>query len=274
MTNGRGLDRQGPADADPSAYVPVAAAMQAGGMRLVSTRGVPGPWGEAAKAILHVKKIPYLRVAQETGAENPELVAWTGINSAPIAIWESERPRAGWAEILLLAERVAPDPPLIPRDEADRAAMFGLLHELCGEDGFGWNRRMLSFAAMAQTQPGAGLDDTGFQRLLAKYPVTGTADHARRRLIEIVSFQSRLLRAQAGKGRRFYIGGDLTAADIYAACFAAMVRPLPPEHCAMSPELRAAYTETDPEILAAVDPLLLEHRDFIYRDYLELPLRL
>jgi len=32
------------------------------------------------------------------------------------------------------------------------------------------------------------------------------------------------------------------------------------------------YTETDPTVLAALDPRLLEHRDRIYRDWLELPL--
>ena len=36
-------------------------------LRLVLTRGVPGPWGEAAKAIFYVKKIPYVKVAQIAG---------------------------------------------------------------------------------------------------------------------------------------------------------------------------------------------------------------
>ncbi len=29
---------------------------------------------------------------------------------------------------------------------------------------------------------------------------------------------------------------------------------------------------TDPKLLGSADPLLLEHRDFIYDEYLELPL--
>ena len=53
-----------------------------------------------------------------------------------------------------------------------------------------------------------------------------------------------------------------------------MIRPLPPSYCDMAPELIESYTETDPEILAAADPLLLEPRDFIYEHHLELPLRL
>jgi hypothetical protein len=37
---------------------------------------------------------------------------------------------------------------------------------------------------------------------------------------------------------------------------------------------RQLYTNTDPVIQAAVKPILMEHRDFIYREYLELPIDL
>jgi len=37
---------------------------------------------------------------------------------------------------------------------------------------------------------------------------------------------------------------------------------------------RAPYTLTDPVLLAQIDPLLLQHRDRIYREYLPMPLRL
>ena len=36
-------------------YVSVEEAMQRGGLRMVVVGGVPSPWGEAAKAILHIK---------------------------------------------------------------------------------------------------------------------------------------------------------------------------------------------------------------------------
>ena len=41
----------------------------------------------------------------------------------------------------------------------------------------------------------------------------------------------------------------------------------------MDDMLRGGYTLTEETALAAADPLLLEHRDRIYRDYLELPLQ-
>jgi hypothetical protein len=36
--------------------------------------------------------------------------------------------------------------------------------------------------------------------------------------------------------------------------------------------LRTTYTANDSRVVAAVRPALLEHRDFIYREYLQLPL--
>ena len=95
-------------------YRSVSEARDMPGLRLVLTAGVPGPWGEAAKSILHVKKIPYTAVAQLGGMENEDLVAWTGRANAPVAVYGSEAPRDGWAEILLLAERLAPEPRLVP----------------------------------------------------------------------------------------------------------------------------------------------------------------
>ena len=45
-------------------------AQEKDGLRLVLTTSVPGPWGESAKAIFHVKQIPHCRVIQEGGGEN------------------------------------------------------------------------------------------------------------------------------------------------------------------------------------------------------------
>ena len=65
---------------------------------------------------------------------------------------------------------------------------------------------------------------------------------------------------------------ELTAVDIYWATFAAMLRPLPHELCPMPEALRGQYGHLTPEIEAALDPALLEHRDRIYERHLELPL--
>jgi hypothetical protein len=124
-----------------SEWIDMAEARRQKGLRLVLVRGVPSPWGEAAKAILQVKKLPFVRVAQQPGGTNPELLDWTGQTSAPVAAFEDERTRTGWAEILLLAERLAPEPRLVPASPTERALLFGLANELAGELGFGWCRR-------------------------------------------------------------------------------------------------------------------------------------
>ena len=40
------------------------------------------------------------------------------------------------------APRLAPAPPLIPARADERALAFGLAHEICGEGGLGWSRRL------------------------------------------------------------------------------------------------------------------------------------
>ena len=88
-------------------YVNVEDAMKRGGLRMVVVGGVPSPWGEAAKGILHIKGIEWVAVRLDYDSE--PLKKWAGQRNGPVAIYESERPRPGWAEILLLAERLAPD---------------------------------------------------------------------------------------------------------------------------------------------------------------------
>ncbi len=123
-------------------YIEIDEACTRPGLRLVLTAGVPGPFGEAAKAIFHVKKIAYLKVRQTPGESDEALGAWTAQTSAPVAVYEDERPRSGWADILYLAQRVAAEPRLIPEAPDERALMFGLSNEICGEGGFGWQRRL------------------------------------------------------------------------------------------------------------------------------------
>ena len=88
---------------------------------------------------------------------------------------------------------------------------------------------------------------------------------------EILTLLSQQLRAQREASSRYLIGDQLSALDIYWATFAAMVSPLPEDRCPMPDYLRQSYSTIDEQIEAAADPLLLEHRDFIYETLLELP---
>lgn len=255
----------------PFQYVSVEEAIGRGGLRMVVVGSVPSPWGEAAKGILHIKGIEW--VAVRLVYDNDALKTWAGQRSGPVAIYENERPRHGWAEILLLAERLAPAPSLLPADAADRAVVFGLCHELCGEAGLGWSRR-LQLIHVGLNKAG------GFPLPVAKYlagkygytPEAGVA--AGTRVAALVRMLAARLKAQRAAESPYYVGQSLTAVDVYGAAFAAMFRPLPNEQCAMDAGARAAFELSDAEIAPALDPILFEHRDMMYARHLELPLSL
>src|SRR5215212_7329360 len=108
----------------PFEYVSVDEAIARRGLRMVVVGNVPSPWGEAAKGILHIKRIDWAAVRLVYDSE--PLKEWMGPHrNGPVAIYEDERPRAGWAEILLLAERLVQAPSLLPADTAERALAFG-----------------------------------------------------------------------------------------------------------------------------------------------------
>ncbi len=113
-----------------------------GGLRLVLVRGVPSPWSQAAKAILEIKGLPYVAAPLDVGAANAEIAAWSGQNSAPVVAWQGEKPINRWLDILLLAERLVPAPALLPANPLQRALAIGLGHEMLGERGIAWNRRL------------------------------------------------------------------------------------------------------------------------------------
>ncbi len=252
-------------------YVGVEDAINRKGLRMVVVGGIPSAWGEAAKGILHVERIDWAAVRLDY--ESEALKSWAGGRSGPVAIFDDERPRSGWAEILLLAERLAQTPSLLPKDPETRALVFGLAHEICGEAGLGWSRRLqLVHAGLAS---GNGFSPRVATYLAKKYgysPAAGAASGAR--VAELLRMLSDRLMAQRGRGKRYYVGDTLTALDVYGATFIAMFAPLPVEHCNMDPGMRAAFETRDAETEAALDPILLAHRDMMYAEHLELPLSL
>ena len=254
-------------------YVSIDEAKNASGLRLVLTQGVPGPWGEAAKAIFHVKGVPYLRVAQTGGDDNAELVAWTGHANAPTAVWNDEPARAGRNEVLLLAERIAPDPPLLPEDAGARADVFGISHEIGGEDGFGWNRRMMLLAPMhAAEEPPEAIARTR-DNLSGRYGYSADAlARAPERCADILRGLATRLARQHAAGSDYFVGTTLTAADLYWAAFCALAEPLSDDVCPMNGFMRAGYTLPNGPVRDALNPILLAHRDLIYERHLELPL--
>jgi glutathione S-transferase len=256
-------------------YIDLKQAMEMPGLRLVLISTTPSPWGEAVKGFFHVKKIPYIPVRHPMGKDQALLRQWTAQESAPVAIYNDERPRSTWPEQLYLAERLNPDPALIPQALEDRVRMFGWCNELAGENGLGWSRRELIFD---RTMGGAKADEqrlASMRAMARKYHYSAeSAQLASRRVVEILRGLGELIAEQRGRGRTFLIGERLSALDIMWAAFAVLIRPLPEELSPLTRGMRASFTNDDPAIAAAASPLLMEHRDFIYREYLELPLLL
>jgi glutathione S-transferase len=255
----------------PFEYVSTADAVDRKGLRMIVVGAVPSPWGEAAKGIVHMKRIPW--VAVRLAYDDAQLAEWAGQRSGPVAFYDSDKPRSGWAEILLLLERLAPDPRLIPAEPAERALLFGLSHELLGEAGMAWTRRLQLIDAGLQ---GRG----GFAPPIAKYlskkygytPQLAAAAPAR--VAELAGLFVARLKAQRARGQRYYFGDAPSALDIYSATCAAMFRPLPQDVCAMDASTRAAFETRDELTDAALDPVWFEHRDMMYAEHLELPLSL
>ena len=91
-------------------YVPVEQAKSREGLRIATVQGLPSPWSESVKGICAVRELAFTPIAQQVRGANPELVAWTGHRNAPVVVYNDELPRTGWAEILILLERLAPAP--------------------------------------------------------------------------------------------------------------------------------------------------------------------
>src|SRR5258708_12939421 len=96
------------------------------GLRIVLVKGMPSPWGQAAKTIFEIKGLDYVAAPWMPGEPNADIVAWGGEASAPIVAWASEKPLNRWIDLLYLAERLSPKPSLIPAAAAHRALMTGL----------------------------------------------------------------------------------------------------------------------------------------------------
>lgn len=266
-------------------YLSIAEARRRAGLRLVlGAYTVPGPWREACKGLFHVKRIPYASVVTAdpgrtdgefgmAGADS-QLREWTGQSSAPVAIWNDEKPCVTWLEQLQLAERLSPQPPLLPDGVEERALVIGLCHELAGREGFGWTRRIAMIHANLGSLPEGHAGRAFWEHMATKYgytPQAGAAAPAR--LAAIVDAFARRLARQQAAGSRYLVGERLSAVDIYWSTFAAMLSPMDEDRCPMASSFRAAYTNPHPEVQAVLTPALLAHRDFIYETHLELPVR-
>ncbi len=250
-------------------FVDLEAAKARGGLRLVILARTPSPWSEAARGLFHVKRLPF--VAVRHWPPGPELLAWTRGHNAPAVLYDDEPVLSGWAEILALAERLAPDPELVPRG-AERIVMFGLGHELLGVGGVAWNARALLIDAAFASEGQRGFPLRVAQFLAPKYRYRpGNFEATRARLIQSLELLARQLERTEGP---YYLEGRLTALDVFSAATMHLLAPLPAAQCPEGQMLRPSFEWLQAGLGRSLPPSLLVHRQLVYERHLELPIQL
>jgi glutathione S-transferase len=233
-------------------------------------RRIPSPWQEAAKGIFHVKGLECLYAAQAEDDMEEAIVDWAGDSSIPVVAYHKEKLRTGWVEILMLAERLANEPRLIPEDAGQRAWMFGLAHEICGEMGIGWCMRLLMLRSGMDHSDDNALPPGPTARLAAKYGFNPRdVAQAEARVVSVLGVLD-----QALDGGEYFLGSELTALDIYWATMANLITPLDPEKLPMASFMRGIYASKNEQILKALTASLKVHQERIYDRHLELPVPL
>ncbi len=250
-----------------SRFVPISEAREMTGLRMACLRAIPSPWTEAAKGIFHVKGLDCQYAAQSDSDPEQAIAGWAGDSTVPVVAWQDEPLRTGWVEILLLAERLNPDKPMLPADWEDRATVFGIGQEICGEMGLGWAaRNMLVGNSFSENAEGFHPKVATF--LAGKYGYRASEDY-RARVIDILTGLSARIEC-----RNYLVGNTLTAADIYWAAFANLIDPLPEDLLPMHPGFRKSYSAADDGVKAAISPALKAHHLRVYTNHLETPVPL
>jgi glutathione S-transferase len=251
----------------PLQIVDLEAARTAPGLRLVVTGSIPSPWSEAAKALFHVKRIPFLAVRFKR--DHQALFSWTGARNVPVVLYDEEPPRTGWAEILALAERLG-GPPLVPADPEPRILLHGLIHELVGENGLAWSSRLLMVHGGLSTGGAEGFPLPVSQFLAPRYGYAAErvpAALARIRAV-LALFEERLA------GRRYLLGDQLSALDLYlATCLTPAVGVTEADCPGVHPGVLAAFAYLGKQ-LGPLPPALLAHRAGIFERHLQWPIEL
>ncbi len=241
-------------------------AIKSDGLRIIIVKAMPSAWGVAAKAMIEFKGLECIMSHQKPMSDNPELEKWSGVNSGPVVAWKDEPPINRWNDILFLLERLEPKISLIPKSARERILCLGLSHEICGELGFGWNRRL----DFMRPQHGAAISE-----FAKKYGYTEIdAKLANERVINLMNELTQILESQKLKKSPYLIGESVCAVDFYWAAFSNFVKIQDASICPINPQARPMFENTPPEIAAHISTELIEHRDYIMNNYFQLPLEL
>ena len=254
-------------------WISLADGLSRPGLRLALVRsGMASPWSEFCRAIFHVKQLEYEQVDGRDPVTGLRLLKEaTAQESMPVAFWNDERPRTNWLELLHLADRLREEPRLLSDKCEDRVRTIGLCAELCSEGGFGWHRRVSLIHNLLTNSDFSERERRIGHYLAGKYGYQASRVHdSMQRCEDIVATFARLHAAQNGPGS-YLNGNSLSAIDLAWAAFAGLIRPLPQEQCPMSDTWRALYGWEPVNTPAETVNALLQRRDRIYAEHLQLP---
>ena len=241
----------------------------AAGLRMFLVANTPSPWGQAAKAMIEYKEIDCAYGAWIPGEPNEKLAAWSGSHSGPIVVYDDEKPIDKWTDILFLLERIAPTPSLIPEDAMERVLMFGFSHEICGELGLGWNRRLAMFAPLIES----GQAPDGVKHMGQKYQYNKRdAEAASQRVANTMNALTQQLAAQKANGSDYFIGDKLTALDFYWCAFSNLIEIMSWEKIPLAEDWRPLFVHDDQVVHGAHSDLLKAHRDRIFEAHFKNPM--
>lgn len=255
-------------------FVDLATARNALGVKLVVSGLVPSPWSEAAKGVFRLGAVPVLAVRRLR--EAAEITEWTGVDNVPVVVYGAEPPRTHWAAITSLAARLAGPDLVIPSDVEARAHTMGLLHELAGEDGLGWNSRLVMIDVTLSTGGERGFPLAVGQRLASRYGYSQQRmPFVRARVAQQLELLHAHLRAQQRLGHEYLGGAGASALDVYLATFLTPLSEIPVDDCpGLVPALRQAFGCAHEVLGALVPEELKTHRHMMFERHLTWPIAL
>jgi glutathione S-transferase len=254
-------------------YLDLEAARAHDGPVLFVAKALPSPWSEAAKGIFHVKKLDVALVRYRSA--DPETAKASGADNAPVLLCKGQPRRTNWAEILTFAER-AGGVSLLPEDAADRVRLFGVGHEIAGEDGLGYSSRLVMIHGGLATNGAESFPLPVAQFLAPKYGYSkARVSAARQRVADVLGLLHRMLEKSHAEGRTYLLDDRLSALDIYLATFLTPIADVTAEECPdMMPPLRPAFAYLKKEVGAGLTDILASHRRMILERHLTLPIAL
>jgi len=98
-----------------------------------------------------------------------------------------------------------------------------------------------------------------------------TLEYSVERVQQVLNMLSSQMKSQRALGSNYLVGHALSAADVYWAFFSQLLQALPPEQNPMPNGLRKAWGQVA-KALDDYDTDLIDQRDFVFAEHLELPL--